>query len=102
MPLRWAAGLVGGRSPDCLLRPRSPGCLSDCGSYAFGGGPIGSGRALLRERAKITGALERCQNRCSAREEIPPERSTPARRRSDAIFSASESTRRDSSVLLGT
>src|SRR6266536_3708799 len=54
MPLRWAAWHAsGGRSPDCLLRPRSPGCLSDCGSYAFGGG---CQHASLETALSCTGA----------------------------------------------
>src|SRR5215472_10149173 len=34
-----------GRSPDYLL-PCSPRCLSDCGSYAFGGDPSSDAAAL--------------------------------------------------------
>jgi hypothetical protein len=69
----------GGRSPDWLQRPRSPGCLSDCGSYAFGGGPSvqrSTPHSPARERqgyrrwcclSKTTGdtiALVRGQSRC--------------------------------------
>jgi len=67
MPLRWAVSKQSsGHSPDWLLRPRGPGCLSDRGSYAFGGGSRTSdarSRTLLHGRAKVTERKHACQSR---------------------------------------
>src|SRR5262249_5700254 len=64
VPLRWTAADAQARSLSrCYIRPGSPLCLSDCGSYAFGGRASSEpGTALsCTDEGKGTVALLGCQ-----------------------------------------